>query len=350
MILAEKIALLRRQNGWSQEELADQLNVSRQAVSKWEGGTSIPDLDKILKLSALFEVSTDYLLKDELEQPDATAPLPKEERVTEPCRTVSFDEANAYLSTVQAVHGKMAAGVGLCILSPITLLVLGAWSDGTPNEERMAGLGVIVLLLFVALGLLLILPAAIRLEAFEYLEKEQIALAYGVEGIVERQKQEYAPTYRRSMTQGVVLCVLAVVPILGTAMLGAPGFWVAAAVGLLLAIVAGAVQLFIRAGMTQGSFDKLLQTPRGGATIRGPRKVDEPPCRLVCRGLLVPCNGGVPRCQLLEQQLGKELDHLGRGRACLRRPLLCRPCVGRPKKSVNEQRRSPGHGKAALFI
>ena len=49
MILAEKIALLRRQDGWSQEELADQLNVSRQAVSKWEGGTSIPDLDKILK-------------------------------------------------------------------------------------------------------------------------------------------------------------------------------------------------------------------------------------------------------------------------------------------------------------
>jgi len=40
MILAEKIALLRRQNGWSQEELADQLNVSRQAVSKWEGGVS----------------------------------------------------------------------------------------------------------------------------------------------------------------------------------------------------------------------------------------------------------------------------------------------------------------------
>ena len=62
MILAEKIALLRRQNGWSQEELANQLNVSRQAVSKWEGGMSIPDLDKILKLSALFEVSTDLSL------------------------------------------------------------------------------------------------------------------------------------------------------------------------------------------------------------------------------------------------------------------------------------------------
>ena len=71
MILAEKIAQLRKQNGWSQEELANRLQVSRQAVSKWEGGASIPDLDKILKLSALFEVTTDYLLKDTLEAPDA---------------------------------------------------------------------------------------------------------------------------------------------------------------------------------------------------------------------------------------------------------------------------------------
>lgn len=266
MILAEKIALLRRQKGWSQEELANQLNVSRQAVSKWEGGVSIPDLDKILKLSALFEVSTDYLLKDALEQPDTQAAVPQEERMVEPCRTVSLDEANEYLDTVQAVRGKMAAGVGLCILSPIALLLLGAWADGTPNEDRMAGLGVILLLVFVALGLLFILPAAFRLEKFEYMEKEELALAYGVAGIVERKKQDYAPVYRRSMTQGVVLCVLAVVPILAAAMLGAPDFWVVAATSLLLAIVAGAVQLFVRSGMTQGSFDKLLQT--GEYTLR----------------------------------------------------------------------------------
>ena len=260
MILADKIAQLRRQQGWSQEELANQLDVSRQAVSKWESGASIPDLDKILKLSELFNVSTDYLLKDELEQPDAQPGTPAEVPEERRRRTVTLDEANAYLDTVQAVRGKLAAGVGLCILSPIALLLLGAWADGTASEDRMAGLGVVILLVVVALGLLLILPAAIRLEAFEYLEKEELDLAYGVAGIVERKKQEYAPTYRRSMTQGVVLCVLAVVPILGTAMLGAPDFWVVAAVGLLLAIVAGAVQLFIRAGMTQGSFDKLLQT------------------------------------------------------------------------------------------
>ena len=59
MILAEKIAALRKKNGWSQEDLAMELNVSRQSVSKWESAASIPDLDKILQLSRIFGVSTD---------------------------------------------------------------------------------------------------------------------------------------------------------------------------------------------------------------------------------------------------------------------------------------------------
>ena len=126
MILADKIALLRRQQGWSQEELANQLDVSRQAVSKWESGASIPDLDKILKLSGLFNVTTDYLLKDELEQPDARPGASVEMPEESHRRSVTLDEANAYLDTVQAVRKKLAAGVGLCILSPIALLLLGA--------------------------------------------------------------------------------------------------------------------------------------------------------------------------------------------------------------------------------
>ena len=72
MILADKIIRLRKKKGWSQEELADKVNVSRQAVSKWEGAQTIPDLDKILQLSALFGVTTDYLLKDEIEDEELT--------------------------------------------------------------------------------------------------------------------------------------------------------------------------------------------------------------------------------------------------------------------------------------
>ena len=63
MTLAEKITLLRRQRGWSQEDLAERMGVSRQSVSKWESAQSIPDINRILELSRIFEVSTYYLLK-----------------------------------------------------------------------------------------------------------------------------------------------------------------------------------------------------------------------------------------------------------------------------------------------
>ena len=59
MILADKIIRLRKKNGWSQEELANKMNVSRQAVSKWEASQTTPDLEKILQLGNLFGVTTD---------------------------------------------------------------------------------------------------------------------------------------------------------------------------------------------------------------------------------------------------------------------------------------------------
>ena len=77
MILADKIIKLRKEQGWSQEELAHQLQVSRQSVSKWESMVSVPDLDKILKLSQLFGVSTDYLLKDDAPRSRALLPTPR---------------------------------------------------------------------------------------------------------------------------------------------------------------------------------------------------------------------------------------------------------------------------------
>ena len=60
MIISEKIMSLRKQYGWSQEELADLVGVSRQSVSKWESATSMPDIQKIIKLSEVFGVSVDY--------------------------------------------------------------------------------------------------------------------------------------------------------------------------------------------------------------------------------------------------------------------------------------------------
>ena len=68
VILADKIIELRKKNGWSQEQLAQKLNVTRQSISKWEGAQSVPDLQKIILLSEIFGVTTDYLIKDEIEE------------------------------------------------------------------------------------------------------------------------------------------------------------------------------------------------------------------------------------------------------------------------------------------
>ena len=94
MILADKIIEERKKNGWSQEELANKLGVSRQAVSKWESSGSIPDLQRILQMSELFGVTTDYLLKDEIEE----EPLNK--YVETKTIKVSMEEAGASINLV----------------------------------------------------------------------------------------------------------------------------------------------------------------------------------------------------------------------------------------------------------
>ena len=76
MKLPDKIIKLRKENGWSQEDFAEKLNVSRQAVSRWENGTALPDAQNILQISKLFNVTTDYLLNEDYES-DRDIPVVK---------------------------------------------------------------------------------------------------------------------------------------------------------------------------------------------------------------------------------------------------------------------------------
>lgn len=77
MKLSEKIIKFRKTNGWSQEDLAEKMYVSRQAISRWENGTALPDANNILQLSKLFNVTTDYLLNEEYSS-DTDIPCVKE--------------------------------------------------------------------------------------------------------------------------------------------------------------------------------------------------------------------------------------------------------------------------------
>lgn len=108
MKLADKILYLRKKQGMSQEALAEQLNVSRQAISRWEMGTAQPDASNLLQLSKLFSVSADFLLNDEYEN-DNTIQSTQED-------TPPADEP--VLSTGQTTstpNRKTGKIVGLCI-------------------------------------------------------------------------------------------------------------------------------------------------------------------------------------------------------------------------------------------
>ena len=115
MILADKIIDLRKKNGWSQEELAEKLNVSRQAVSKWESAQSVPDMNRVLQMSDLFGVSTDYLLKDDLtEDPQHGESLPED--AGEPVRRVTMEEAQEHGINDSIIHVDFMIGADdLCI-------------------------------------------------------------------------------------------------------------------------------------------------------------------------------------------------------------------------------------------
>lgn len=261
MILGEKIVRLRKQKEWSQEELASQLGISRQSVSKWESGASIPDLDKVVRMSSLFGVSTDYLLKEDMEE--EAPPVSWEVEEKDPLRSISLEEATGFLDLTRDMAAKMAAAVSCCILSPVCLIFLGGLSEfGGENRisENMAGgMGVTVLLVMVAIGTGVLIFNGMRLEKYEYMEKEPFRLLYGVAGIVEKRKEEFAEKFRRCITAGVALCIIGVVPLMLSGALGEAGIAPVLCIDLLLLFVAAGAFLLVWAGQINGSFDKVLQ-------------------------------------------------------------------------------------------
>ena len=262
MILADKIVILRKQKGWSQEELAEKLGISRQSVSKWESGNSMPDIDKIILLSRLFQVSTDYLLKDELEENDNTAL--EVETSDEPVkRSVSVEEANEFMNITRKLAVPTAFAASLFILCPVPLLLLAGLSETgrlLAAEEKVGGIGAVILLVIVAIGVTMQILCGSRMEQYGYLEKEAFTLQYGVEGITKKNKERFARRFSISMAAGTALCILGAVPLLFAASIGGDDFVLICSVALLLVMIAAAVFLFVWAGKIQDSFKKLLQS------------------------------------------------------------------------------------------
>ena len=261
MILADKIIDLRKKAGWSQEELAEKLGVSRQSVSKWEGAQSIPDMNKILQLSNLFGVSTDYLLKDSLEAAEPVAAA--EDDQAEGTTFVSMEEANAFLTYKAESAPRIALGVLLCILSPITLILLeGAQESGrlALTEMQAAMIGLIVLLLMVAGAVLLFVLTSMKGNKYEYLEKNALDTAYGVSGMVKERMQREEADHTRGIAVGVVLCVLAAIPLFVLLLWrGEDEFYGVLGVSAILTLAAVGVHIIVKASIPWEAYRMLLE-------------------------------------------------------------------------------------------
>lgn len=266
MILADKIVTLRKRAGWSQEELAAQLGVSRQSVSKWEGAQSVPDMQKVVQMSRLFGVTTDYLLKEELGEPE---PAPAESDA--PLRCVTMEQAADYLAQRRAAAPKLAAATLLCVLSPVALLLLAALSDrpgAAISENAAAGIGLCVLLVLVAVAVAVFITCAAQVKAYAFLETEPFETAYGVTGMVRERRAAAAPEHTRGKVAGTVLCILSAVPLFIAVCLDGPDLLYVGAVCLLLVLAGIGSAVFVYGSVYWAAMDRLLEE---GDYIR-PRK------------------------------------------------------------------------------
>ena len=259
MIFADKLIDLRKKNGWSQEELAEKLNVSRQAVSKWEGAQSVPDMGRIIQLSELFGVSTDYLLKDELEQAEPSG----EDAPESLSRTVSLEEANAFLDVKEGNSRRVALAVMLCILSPVALILLGsAQSTGLLawSEKAAAGVGLVVLMLMIIPAVGLFIISNLRISPYEYLEREPVETLYGVSGMVRDRREKFRPLHARYLIIGVMLCIASTIPLFVSMIFAEEGsFLQVAGIASILVLAAVGVLLIIRVSVIWGGYQMLLE-------------------------------------------------------------------------------------------
>lgn len=257
MILGEKIMELRKKNGWSQEELAGKLKVSRQSVSKWESAMSVPELDKVLQLSEIFEVSTDYLLKDDKEE-DYVPGNPE----TAAMRKVTMEEAQEFIRVRKEASLWIPAGVAACILSPVPLFLLqGMWEEGrlTVSEDLASGIGFALLLLIVAAAVGSFILTGMKLGKYEWMEKEEFELCYGIAGMVKERQEAEAAGFSRKIAVGVIFCILSGVPLFLLSVLNGNETAQTGGLVFLLLMVAAGVYLLTSAGIRKGSYEQLLQ-------------------------------------------------------------------------------------------
>ena len=225
MRLGQKIADLRKKNNLSQEGLAEIMNVSRQAVSKWESEQSIPDIEKIVNLSELFGVTTDYLLK----RGEPSFELKNEDINDKDKLPVLSDElVKKYLAASQKSSKLRALAIALIIFSPVWICfacILSIFFDHdshyeTPLTFTISLSGYVAAIITIAIALGLFIYSLLNMREFEQIKKQNFDLTE------ERKKLEFTiKLFHQNNDKYVVFAsILAVLSIIGPMINGFSNF------------------------------------------------------------------------------------------------------------------------------
>ena len=299
------------------------MDVSRQSVSKWESGASVPDLSRILQLSELFQVTTDFLLKEEIEAdalqagvnpeqsadlgggaaaksasaypgklgnlpgrteslPNGAEGLPSEsESLTQEAtfaeekaggenfagekaavRKVSEEEAERFIENSVVYGKKIARGVALCILSPVLLILFSGFSQAKNpliSEEAAASVGVGILILMVALAVGIFIKSGMGMKEFEFFKDGRFVLKDEAKTLVGRMMRDFQPRYTGWTTSGVILCIVSAVPLILSGAVGFSDQVYIIMTGLLLVLVACGVYRIVAVATVKSSLDQLCK-------------------------------------------------------------------------------------------
>lgn len=259
MILGDKIMNLRKKNAWSQEELAEKLGVSRQSISKYESAQVVPDIEKILKLSRIFGVTTDYLLKDEIEDLEF---LDEDFEEDKKFVKVGMEEANEYLDLKEISGRNIALGVSLCIISPIFLLLSSQAYESnliSVPENVVDGISLTVLILFIIVAVGIFIRESMKLKKYEFIENEDIDTAYGVDGMARERGESFHDYYVKNNIIGVLLLVASVIPIFVGMIVSVEDMTMIISVVIMLLLIAIGVNLLVKTNIYMNSINAILE-------------------------------------------------------------------------------------------
>ena len=293
MNLSEKIFNERRKLGLSQEQFAEKMQISRQAVSKWESGQSTPDLDKIVLMSQIFGVSTDYLLKetvDTVENTESTiagdsiydssnsrksdmadAVFNEESesnsenaRENNSGKELTWNEVDSYMEVREKSGKRIAIGVCLCLLSFAfsCIAIMITKRLGAPEDIQDTAAGTVMFLLL-GTAIMLFIMSGLRLHIYEYLEKEDFLLPDDIKLLITDKKKAYQEIFNIHIIIGVILVILAIVLcMLAETFLTYTTMkdYTDEVQGIIMfGVLAVAVFLFVQAGIRMGTYNILLQ-------------------------------------------------------------------------------------------